>query len=103
MRWSTYISPADQAEHAGLLRDGQIHGLRGSASLMELIGDGGARLAAARDEAANDPFEVLPSSSVRLLAPIPRPPSIRDFMSLHDPLRTAPRALAPAVNQASYE
>lgn len=24
MRWSAYISPADQAEHAGLLRDGEL-------------------------------------------------------------------------------
>lgn len=29
MRWSTYISPVDHAEHAGLLRGGDIYGLRG--------------------------------------------------------------------------
>jgi hypothetical protein len=40
MRWSTYLSPADGTEHAGLLLDGEIHGLRGHTSLMELIGDG---------------------------------------------------------------
>jgi 2-keto-4-pentenoate hydratase/2-oxohepta-3-ene-1,7-dioic acid hydratase in catechol pathway len=103
MRWSTYISPADQAEHAGLLREGEVHGLRGPASLIELVGDGGPRLAAAREEALNDPFEVLPASSARLLAPIPRPPSIRDFMAFEEHVRNASRGLAHEVNPVWYE
>jgi 2-keto-4-pentenoate hydratase/2-oxohepta-3-ene-1,7-dioic acid hydratase in catechol pathway len=103
MRWSTYLSPTDGTEHAGLLLDGQIHGLRGHASLIELIGDGGERLAAAREDAVNDPFEVLPSSSVRLLAPIPRPPSIRDFMAFEEHVRNAGRGLAHEVNPVWYE
>ncbi len=103
MRWSTYISPADQAEHAGLLREGKIHGLPGPASLTGLIGDGGHRLSAAREAALNDPFEVLPISSVRLLAPIPRPPSIRDFMAFEEHVRNASRGLAREVNPVWYE
>jgi hypothetical protein len=103
MRWSTYISPVDQAEHAGLLRDGELYGLRGPASLIELIGDGGARLAAAREEALNDPFEVLPASSVRLLAPIPRPPSIRDFTAFEEHMRNASRGMGRDVAPVWYE
>jgi len=102
MRWCTYISPAGQAEHAGLLRDGEIHGLR-RPLLAELIGDGGPRLAAAAEEALNDPLEVLPASSVRLLAPIPRPPSIRDFMAFEEHVRNASRGLAHRVNPVWYE
>jgi 2-keto-4-pentenoate hydratase/2-oxohepta-3-ene-1,7-dioic acid hydratase in catechol pathway len=103
MRWSTYISPVDQAEHAGLLRDGELYGLRGPASLIELIGDGGARLAAAREEALNDAFEVLPASSVRLLAPIPRPPSIRDFIAFEEHTRNASRGMGRDVAPVWYE
>jgi 2-keto-4-pentenoate hydratase/2-oxohepta-3-ene-1,7-dioic acid hydratase in catechol pathway len=103
MRWSTYLSPADGTEHAGLLLDGEIYGLRGHTSLVDLIGDGGERLAAAREEAVNDPFEVLPSSSARLLAPIPRPPSIRDFMAFEEHVRNAGRGLAHEVNPVWYE
>ena len=103
MRWSTYISPTDQAEHAGLLRDEQIYGLRRPVALMELIGNGGDLLAAACEEALNDPFEVLPASSVRLLAPIPRPPSIRDFMAFEEHVRNASRGLAHQVNPVWYE
>lgn len=103
MRWSTYISPADGGEHAGLLRDGQLYGLRGPAALISLLGDGGARLAAARDQALNDPFEVVPASSARLLAPIPRPPSIRDFMAFEEHVRNASRGLAHQVNPVWYE
>jgi 2-keto-4-pentenoate hydratase/2-oxohepta-3-ene-1,7-dioic acid hydratase in catechol pathway len=103
MRWSTYVSPADQAERAGLLRDGQLYGLRGPAALISLLGDGGARLAAAREEALNEPFEVVPASSARLLAPIPRPPSIRDFMAFEEHVRNASRGLAHQVNPVWYQ
>lgn len=103
MRWSTYLSPADRGEHAGLLQDGEIYGLRGSASLIELIGDGGPRLAAAREEALNDPFEVLPASSAPLLAPIPRPPSIRDFIAFEEHVRNASRGFGREVSPAWYE
>ena len=103
MRWSTYISPADQAEHAGLFLDGTIYGLRGPASLAELVGDGGTALAAAREAALNDPLEVLPATATRLLAPIPRPPSIRDFMAFEEHVRNASRGMAREVNPVWYE
>lgn len=103
MRWSTYISPAGQAARAGLLHEGQIHGLRGSASLADLIGEGGPGLAAAREAALSDPFEVRPAASVQLLAPIPRPPSIRDFMAFEEHARNASRGLDHQVNPVWYE
>ncbi len=103
MRWSTYISPADHGEHAGLLRGGELYGLRRPAPLIELIADGRPRLAAAREEALNDPFEVLPASSARLLAPIPRPPSIRDFIAFEEHVRNASRGLSHQVNPVWYE
>ena len=103
MRWATYLSPTDRTEHAGLLRDREIYGLRGSVPLLELLGDDGARLAAAREEATNDPFEVVPASSVQLLAPIPRPPSIRDFMAFEEHVQNAGRGLEHGVNPVWYE
>ena len=68
MRWSTYIAPAGGGERAGLLRGDEIYGLREPESLLELLGDGGERLTAARSGALNDPFEVLPASSARMSA-----------------------------------
>jgi 2-keto-4-pentenoate hydratase/2-oxohepta-3-ene-1,7-dioic acid hydratase in catechol pathway len=103
MRWSTYISPTDQATRAGLLADGEIRGLGAPASLIELLGDDGQRMAQAREAAMNDPHEVLPVSAARLCAPIPAPPSIRDFMAFEEHVRNASRGLAHEVNPVWYE
>ena len=103
MRWSTYVSPADSEPHAGLLHDGAVRGLRGRGTLAGLLGDGGQRLAEARDQAMSDPLEVLPASGVHFLAPIPRPPSIRDFFAFEEHVRTNSRARGHDVNPVWYE
>jgi 2-keto-4-pentenoate hydratase/2-oxohepta-3-ene-1,7-dioic acid hydratase in catechol pathway len=103
MRWSTYISPADHAEHAGLAHQGEIRGLPLPTRLIDLLGDDGERLAAAAELAMTDPFEVTPESAVRLLPPIPRPPSIRDFMAFEEHVRTSSQALGHGVNPVWYE
>jgi 2-keto-4-pentenoate hydratase/2-oxohepta-3-ene-1,7-dioic acid hydratase in catechol pathway len=103
MRWSTYLSPTDSWEHVGLFHDGKIRGLRGPGNLIGLLGDDGQRLAAARDRAMKDPLEVLPVSAVRFRAPVPRPPSIRDFMAFEDHVRTSATALGHEVNPVWYE
>ncbi|GAA5120320.1 fumarylacetoacetate hydrolase family protein [Pseudonocardia adelaidensis] len=87
MRWVTYRA-ADGTERPGLLQDGRVHGLDGT--LLGLIESG---LAAAAERAAADPVEVVGLADVRLCAPIPRPPSVRDFLSFEEHLRNAVRAL----------
>jgi 2-keto-4-pentenoate hydratase/2-oxohepta-3-ene-1,7-dioic acid hydratase in catechol pathway len=103
MRWSTYISPVSGGERAGLLRGGEICGLRAPESLLELLGDGGERLNAARSSALNDPLEVLPASSARIVAPIPRPPSIRDFIAFEEHVKNATRGFGREVSPVWYE
>ncbi|TQM37448.1 fumarylacetoacetate hydrolase family protein [Pseudonocardia cypriaca] len=87
MRWVTYRS-ADGTERPGLLQDGRVHGLDGT--LLGLIESG---LAAAAERATARPVEVVDLADVRLAAPIPRPPSVRDFLSFEEHLRNARRAL----------
>jgi 2-keto-4-pentenoate hydratase/2-oxohepta-3-ene-1,7-dioic acid hydratase in catechol pathway len=89
MRWVTYLS-ADGTERPGLLRDGSVHGLDGT--LLALISAEGG-LAAAADRAVAAPVEVVDLADVRLAAPIPRPPSVRDFLSFEEHLRNALHAL----------
>ncbi|MDX6393700.1 MAG: hypothetical protein QOJ73_4763 [Streptosporangiaceae bacterium] len=103
MRWSTYLSPADRREHVGLLYDGAIRGLPGPGTLTGLLGDHGQRLEQARAQAMHDPVEVLPASAVRFRAPIPRPPSIRDFMAFEEHVRTSATALGHDVSPVWYE
>jgi 2-keto-4-pentenoate hydratase/2-oxohepta-3-ene-1,7-dioic acid hydratase in catechol pathway len=87
MRWVTYRS-ANGTERPGLLRQGRVHGLDGT--LLTLIE---SDLAAAAERAVAAPIEVVDLSDVRLCAPIPNPPSVRDFLSFEEHLRNAGRAL----------
>jgi len=104
MRWITYVSPADGHERAGLLAGDaegtEVRGLDGP--LLGLIeADGG--LAAAAERATTSPVEVHPLAGLGLRAPIPRPPSVRDFLSFEEHLRNAVGALGRAdIPEAWY-
>ncbi|HEY2225760.1 fumarylacetoacetate hydrolase family protein [Actinomycetospora sp.] len=100
----TYESAA--GPRTGLLSDGGVHGLPADVSLLALLGDDGSRLAEAGEAARSRPVEIRPLDEVRLLAPIPRPPAIRDGLCFLDHLRGCYRALGrppelhPAWSQA---
>ena len=89
MRWVTYRSPAAGGPRPGAIVDGSVHGLAGSQGLLDLLGDDGSRLAAAFDQAVADPLEVVALDAAELLAPIPVPPSIRDFLAFEEHVRNA--------------
>jgi 2-keto-4-pentenoate hydratase/2-oxohepta-3-ene-1,7-dioic acid hydratase in catechol pathway len=89
MRWVTYRA-ADGPERAGLVQGERVHGL--DASLLALI-ESPPGLSAAAEQALAAPVEVVDLADVRLCAPIPRPPSARDFLSFEEHLRNAGRAL----------
>jgi hypothetical protein len=87
MRWSTYLSPADGTERIAVVRGGILHGSRSPHKLVDLLGDDGAKLAAAAGDILAYPLEQVSCAAAMLLAPIPVPPSIRDFMAFEDHLK----------------
>jgi 2-keto-4-pentenoate hydratase/2-oxohepta-3-ene-1,7-dioic acid hydratase in catechol pathway len=101
MRWCTYRSSA--GDRPGLLHDGAIYGLPGSDRLIDLLGDDGSRLAAAAERALADPFEVMAEADVVLRAPIPVPPSVRDFYAFEEHVLTTHRARGREVHPGWYE
>jgi 2-keto-4-pentenoate hydratase/2-oxohepta-3-ene-1,7-dioic acid hydratase in catechol pathway len=103
MRWSTYVSPADSAVRVGLWQAGEIRGLPGQSALVDLLGDDGQRMAQAARRAVSDPAEVVPEADVRYLAPVPEPPSIRDFYAFEEHVKTAAHALGREVSPVWYE
>jgi 2-keto-4-pentenoate hydratase/2-oxohepta-3-ene-1,7-dioic acid hydratase in catechol pathway len=103
MRWCTYISPADSATRAGLLHEGEIRGVPGTSGLVDLLGDDGERMAAAAERAMREPAEVVPEAEARFLAPVPEPPSIRDFYAFEEHVRTAATAIGHDVSPVWYE
>jgi 2-keto-4-pentenoate hydratase/2-oxohepta-3-ene-1,7-dioic acid hydratase in catechol pathway len=101
MRWATYVSPTDSAEHPALVADGALHGLRGAERLVDLLGVG--RLANAAQRALADPLDVVAEDEAVLLAPVPVPPSIRDFMAFEEHVVTSMRAIGQELHPDWYE
>ena len=89
MRFVTYSHRDTGHDRCGVLHGDDIHGLPQGASLIDLLGDGGDRLRSAGERAVREPSEVVALSDVRLRAPIPRPPTIRDFYAFEQHVRTA--------------
>jgi 2-keto-4-pentenoate hydratase/2-oxohepta-3-ene-1,7-dioic acid hydratase in catechol pathway len=91
MRWATYQRPGAQEERVGLLVGEHLYGLAPGLTLLDLLGDDGERLARAGERARREPHEVVALADVRLRAPIPRPPTVRDFFSFEQHVRAARR------------
>jgi 2-keto-4-pentenoate hydratase/2-oxohepta-3-ene-1,7-dioic acid hydratase in catechol pathway len=89
MRWATFVDPGSGADRVGLVVDEALHALEPGLALLDLLGDDGERLASAGERAAADPGDVFPLDGVRLRAPIPRPPAVRDFYAFEQHVRTA--------------
>ncbi|TCK24568.1 fumarylacetoacetate hydrolase family protein [Pseudonocardia endophytica] len=97
MRWSTYLDDDGVARPAVWEAD-RLHPVPGDTSLLELIADD--RTADAADAARREPG--VDPAGVRLLAPIPRPPSIRDFMAFEEHVVTASAAIGLTVDPLWY-
>ncbi|MGA5652573.1 fumarylacetoacetate hydrolase family protein [Streptomyces seoulensis] len=100
MRWTSYRSTTDGREHAALL-----HG-------DELLALDRPLLAALRDDTPLDgwaehararPWERLPAETTPLLAPVPDPPSVRDFMAFENHVVTSHAAFGAEVSPVWYE
>ncbi|MEV4143532.1 fumarylacetoacetate hydrolase family protein [Amycolatopsis sp. NPDC049691] len=89
MKWVTY--DAGSGRRTGLLDRETVRGLRAGVTLLSLLESDA--LAEAGDTARRAPDEVRPLGDVRLLAPLPRPPSVRDGLCFLDHLRGCYRAL----------
>ncbi|MGH9115978.1 MAG: fumarylacetoacetate hydrolase family protein, partial [Acidimicrobiales bacterium] len=103
MRWSTYVSPHDGSDHVGVVHQGRLHGLGERGRLVDLLGAGGDRLQAAAERAVADPWEVVDPDDVVIRAPVPVPPSIRDFMAFEEHVVTSSRAMGHPVGQVWYD
>jgi 2-keto-4-pentenoate hydratase/2-oxohepta-3-ene-1,7-dioic acid hydratase in catechol pathway len=103
VRWVTYSHRADGGERTGLLVDDAVHGLPAGESLLGLLGDDGARLVGAAERARSSPAEVVALETVRLHAPIPSPPTVRDFYAFEQHVRAARQGRGLAMDPDWYE
>ena len=77
MRFVTYTQ--DGGDRVGVLAGDQVHALPEGLTLLDLLRDGSLRDAG--DHALSSPTVVRPVADIRLRAPIPDPPTVRDFMT----------------------
>lgn len=102
MRWATYLGD-DEEHRVGLVDESTIRAVPGLRKLIDLLGDDGERMASAAQRAAADPLEVVEVEAARLLAPIPTPPSIRDFMAFEEHVANARPPTGAGVDPGWYE
>lgn len=85
MRWVTYRS--EDGERTGVLHGEVIHAAAPGTTLLDLIGLGADGLRDAGERALTAPSATVRLDQVALMAPIPRPPSIRDSLCFLDHMR----------------
>jgi 2-keto-4-pentenoate hydratase/2-oxohepta-3-ene-1,7-dioic acid hydratase in catechol pathway len=99
VRWRTYVGE-DGVARAAVWNGDRLHPVPEPVGLLDLLGDDGTRLRQAaeraRQESAVDP------AVVRLLPPVPRPPSVRDFMAFEEDVVTASAAVGGTVDPLWY-
>lgn len=103
MKWMSYQSPADQTERLGVVVEGQVFGCSMADRLVDLLGDDGERLANAGAATLADPREVVELGALHVNAPIPVPPSFRDFMAFEDHIVPILRARGATLDPAWYQ
>jgi len=87
----------------GLVIDEQVHALADGTTLLGLFGDDGDRLFSAAQTARDHPAEVLSLDSVVLRAPIPLPPTVRDFYAFEQHVKTARQRRGLEMDSDWYE
>lgn len=102
MRWATYRHPDSDTDRVGLVVADRLHALPPDVALVDLLGEPD-QLAEAGARAGDDADEVVSVDEVRLRAPIPRPPSVRDFSAFEQHVLNARRARGLGMDPAWYE
>jgi 2-keto-4-pentenoate hydratase/2-oxohepta-3-ene-1,7-dioic acid hydratase in catechol pathway len=102
MRWATFPDRQGR-ERVGLVVGEALHALEPGVRLVDLLGDEGQRLDEAGQRSRANPDEVFEISSVRLAAPIPTPPSVRDFYAFEQHVRTARQRRGLEMDPDWYE
>jgi 2-keto-4-pentenoate hydratase/2-oxohepta-3-ene-1,7-dioic acid hydratase in catechol pathway len=102
VRWVTFSTDHLPAS-AGLVVDGRVHSLPDRPALKDLLGDDGEKLRNAADRATRNPGTVLALDEVTLHAPVPDPPSVRDFYAFEQHVKASRARRGLEMNREWYE
>ncbi|MFE3206432.1 fumarylacetoacetate hydrolase family protein [Embleya sp. NPDC059237] len=85
----------ESVERVGVLDGETIRVLEAGVSLLGLLEGDGSRLEEAGERAIRDPDLVLPIADAHLRAPVPQPPSVRDYMTFEQHFEGVARRAGP--------
>jgi 2-keto-4-pentenoate hydratase/2-oxohepta-3-ene-1,7-dioic acid hydratase in catechol pathway len=98
MRWATVLD-AGGRERSGVVVDDRLHALEPGVRLLDVL----ETLSEAGERAMAAPEDVFDMAEVTLLAPIPRPPSIRDFYAFEQHAAVARKRRGLEMDPDWYE
>jgi 2-keto-4-pentenoate hydratase/2-oxohepta-3-ene-1,7-dioic acid hydratase in catechol pathway len=89
LRFATYRRQDGRDDRVGVLEGERLFAFPSGTTLVDLLGGGREHLLEAGRAALAEPSESVALDDVELRAPIPKPPSIRDFLAFEEHLRNA--------------
>jgi 2-keto-4-pentenoate hydratase/2-oxohepta-3-ene-1,7-dioic acid hydratase in catechol pathway len=89
VRFATYRIPGSDIDKIGVARDDVLFEIAGCERLQDLLGEGNDALREVGRRAVDEAGGGIAFSEVRLRAPVPVPPSVRDFLAFEDHVRNA--------------
>jgi 2-keto-4-pentenoate hydratase/2-oxohepta-3-ene-1,7-dioic acid hydratase in catechol pathway len=102
VRWATFLDER-RRERTGLVDHGEVRALELGIRLLDLLrGEHGGLVEAAKS-VEDTPGDVFPMGSIRLLAPVPTPPSVRDFYAFEQHVKTARQRRGLEMDPDWYE
>ncbi len=91
MRWATFTTENHPAPLCGLVIGEMLHALPEGITLLDMLRTHGTNLHEPARTAAAEPLLTVPIHEATFLPPIPTPPTIRDFYSFEQHVKTARR------------
>lgn len=102
MRWASHRDGAGR-ERVAVVDGEDLFSLEPGVRLVDLLPGGAPELRAAGEAALARPGEVVRIEAASLLAPVPRPPSVRDFYAFEEHVRTARKRRGLEMDPDWYE
>ena len=103
MHWATFKEAGSTDHSIGVVVGDQAHVSKSGLQLIDLLGDDGEALASEGDRTLADPSKIVAVSDVTILAPIPRPPSVRDFFAFEQHVKTSKERLGFEMDPGWYK
>lgn len=101
VRWVTFRARESTVERVGIVDDRVVHALAEGPSLLSILEEGS--LSAAAERAVGPQSDTFALEEIRIEAPLPRPPSVRDFAAFEGHVRNALGSQGIEIDPTWYE